>query len=582
MNTQKFYKLLKLLFYPLITPIFIVQFSYGASLDLQWDANIEGYLVGYRVYYGNSSGNYEEHVDVGNVTEYELSGLNEEETYYITLTAYDTFNNESEKSNEISAVAQLPPDTQDPAIIITFPTSSATYATGSGTIAIGGTASDNLAVTQVTWSNNRGGSGTASGTVNWSVSGVTLQEGNNIVTVTVWDAAGNTGTDTTSVNYTQPSTSSISTSIPTTTTTVVLTTTTTAAVTTTTPITTTVPVTTTTPSTTTTPVTTTVPVTTTAPATTTVPVTTTAPVTTTIPSDANPPEGSITINNGHKNTESPYVTLSLFASKKDKELDGDALMMLSNNNKKWSDPEPYTTTKNWTLSSGKRTKTVYVKFRDAAGNWMTAPAQDQITLLNSKRKLQPTSIASSSELPPLWVKDKAIDEDFVTSWSTFLILFWQNEYFTLDLGKVMMLDRVDMYATRFFDRNLFPVDFTIEISKDMHTWEPLCTERGYTIKPDYSDSWDINCYQGRYIRINITKAKTFFFFFHLAQIAEVEVYGYDLTEQQPTERPVTTPSINTWNPAKEGQEETGEEPPIVAEILPIKPGIPGIPVITLN
>ena len=53
-------------------------------------------------------------------------------------------------------------------------------------------------------------------------------------------------------------------------------------------------------------------------------------------------------------------------------------MSFSNDELQWSDPEPYTTTKFWTLSPGAGTKTVFVQFRDAAGNWMTEPAQDQI------------------------------------------------------------------------------------------------------------------------------------------------------------------------------------------------------------
>ncbi|MBI2489924.1 MAG: carboxypeptidase regulatory-like domain-containing protein [Planctomycetes bacterium] len=55
-----------------------------------------------------------------------------------------------------------------------------------------------------TWSNDRGGSGTASGTTSWSVSGIALQSGTNVITVTARDAANNTGTDTITVIYTPP------------------------------------------------------------------------------------------------------------------------------------------------------------------------------------------------------------------------------------------------------------------------------------------------------------------------------------------------------------------------------------------
>jgi hypothetical protein len=83
-----------------------------------------------------------------------------------------------------------------PLIQITNPTENPTYCTDQATIDITGTAVDDVNVTQVTWSNNRGGSGVASGTTSWSVSGVILYPGKNIITVTAWDASGNTGADT--------------------------------------------------------------------------------------------------------------------------------------------------------------------------------------------------------------------------------------------------------------------------------------------------------------------------------------------------------------------------------------------------
>jgi len=54
-----------------------------------------------------------------------------------------------------------------------------------------GTANDNVGVTEVTWVNNRGGNGVASGTSSWSVGSVPLQAGTNVITVTARDAAGN-------------------------------------------------------------------------------------------------------------------------------------------------------------------------------------------------------------------------------------------------------------------------------------------------------------------------------------------------------------------------------------------------------
>lgn len=45
----------------------------------------------------------------------------------------------------------------------------------------------------MTWSNSAGGSGTASGTGSWSVNAIPLQQGQNIITITAYDAAQNSG-----------------------------------------------------------------------------------------------------------------------------------------------------------------------------------------------------------------------------------------------------------------------------------------------------------------------------------------------------------------------------------------------------
>src|SRR5207253_2586908 len=93
-------------------------------------------------------------------------------------------------------------DTTSPTVTITSPTPNPTYATSSASLTLGGTASDDVGVTQVAWANTRGGGGTASGTTGWTASGVLLQPGTNVLTVTARDAAGNTGTDTVTVTAT--------------------------------------------------------------------------------------------------------------------------------------------------------------------------------------------------------------------------------------------------------------------------------------------------------------------------------------------------------------------------------------------
>ena len=121
----------------------------------------------------------------------------------ITVTARDAAGN---TRTDTLTVTYTPPDTTRPTVTITAPTSDSTYTTGQSQLNIGGTASDNVAVTSVRWTNSRGGSGNCSGTSSWSKSGIALSSGDNVITVTARDAAGNTRTDTLTVTYTPPDT----------------------------------------------------------------------------------------------------------------------------------------------------------------------------------------------------------------------------------------------------------------------------------------------------------------------------------------------------------------------------------------
>ena len=98
-------------------------------------------------------------------------------------------------------------DTTPPTITITGPTSASTYTTTSTSIPLSGTASDNVGVTQVTWVNDRGGNGVASGTTNWGVSSIPLVIGTNTITVQARDAAGNLANDVLTVTRTTTPTS---------------------------------------------------------------------------------------------------------------------------------------------------------------------------------------------------------------------------------------------------------------------------------------------------------------------------------------------------------------------------------------
>lgn len=81
----------------------------AAQATLNWkapttyvDGTSAGTLGGYKIYEGTASGNYTQVFDVGNVTSYTLSGLNDATTYYYAISAYDATGTTSDLSNELS------------------------------------------------------------------------------------------------------------------------------------------------------------------------------------------------------------------------------------------------------------------------------------------------------------------------------------------------------------------------------------------------------------------------------------------------------------------------------------------------
>ena len=90
-------------------PIFPPFGALAAQASLSWtapttytDGTPITNLGGYKVYTGTASGSYSQNVDVGNVTSYTLSGLNDGTTYYFAVTAYDATGDVSGFSNQVS------------------------------------------------------------------------------------------------------------------------------------------------------------------------------------------------------------------------------------------------------------------------------------------------------------------------------------------------------------------------------------------------------------------------------------------------------------------------------------------------
>jgi hypothetical protein len=77
----------------------------AAQVPLAWNPSEDPNVAGYNVYYGTVSGDYTATVNAGYTTTYIVSNLQAGSIYYFAVTAYDSYGNESNYSNEVSATA---------------------------------------------------------------------------------------------------------------------------------------------------------------------------------------------------------------------------------------------------------------------------------------------------------------------------------------------------------------------------------------------------------------------------------------------------------------------------------------------
>jgi hypothetical protein len=122
MNTVRQTKNANLPFIPVIilaVSILISSFAanvFAATASLSWtapttytDGTPITNLGGYRVYTGTTSGSYSQNIDVGNVTSYTVSSLNNATTYYFAVTAYDASGDVSGFSSQASYTTPAAP-----------------------------------------------------------------------------------------------------------------------------------------------------------------------------------------------------------------------------------------------------------------------------------------------------------------------------------------------------------------------------------------------------------------------------------------------------------------------------------------
>ena len=99
-----------------LTALIMAAPALAQEVTLAWDANTETDLAGYKIYYKVAQGGepYDgtgiieggSPIDVGNVTEFNLTGLDlKNNNYYFVATAYNEAGFESDYSNEVNTVA---------------------------------------------------------------------------------------------------------------------------------------------------------------------------------------------------------------------------------------------------------------------------------------------------------------------------------------------------------------------------------------------------------------------------------------------------------------------------------------------
>ena len=128
----------------------------------------------------------------------------------ITATAkrFDSRTHPVAANRPLLTINYTPPaDAASPTVSITSPTSLPTYVSATATIDLAGPSGDDIGVTQVSWLNSLGGSGNGVVTkicynnTPWTITGIPLQIGTNVLTVTARDAVNNMTNAVLSVDY---------------------------------------------------------------------------------------------------------------------------------------------------------------------------------------------------------------------------------------------------------------------------------------------------------------------------------------------------------------------------------------------
>ena len=133
-----------------------------------------------------------------------------------------------------------------------------------------------------------------------------------------------------------------------------------------------------------------------------------------------------------------------------------------------------------------------------------------------------TALSSSGQLSSTFAKEKAVDGNGGTFWSTPARLTMQAEQITFDLGSAMNVARVRLLS-RSDTGGTFPKDFQIQLSTDNVSFTAAHSENDFVAAAGTFASFDFTATTARYVRIAVTETRRWGSKF-IVQIAEAEIY----------------------------------------------------------
>lgn len=99
----------------ILSPVSNLKINTGLNyVDLLWDKSNDINTKGYNIYYGRQSASYTRLKTIGNTNKYRLDNLENNQTYYFAVKAYDQFNKESAYSNEVGIIVGQPLSSTSP------------------------------------------------------------------------------------------------------------------------------------------------------------------------------------------------------------------------------------------------------------------------------------------------------------------------------------------------------------------------------------------------------------------------------------------------------------------------------------